>query len=329
MAPPDASAVLLEGPWEHRMVTANGARFHVAEAGEGPLVLLLHGFPEFWWAWRHQLPTLATAGYRAVAIDLRGYGASDKPPRGYDPFTLAADVTGVIRALGEPDAALVGHGVGAYLGWTTAALHPRFVRRLAVLSMPHPRRLRQVLLRRPRQVPALRHALAVQAPMLPERQLRRHDGALVERLLRSWAGPGWPDATAARVYREAMSIPGVAHCSLEFPRWALRSIPRSDGIRFAQRVRAPVAAPVLHLQGELDGALARAAFDGSGRYVRGPYRRHLLDGVGHFPHEEDPAAVARLLLPWLDGEDEARPPPTEGVGGVGRWPRLRGSVAHR
>ena len=99
--PVDESAVLIDGPWTHRFVSANGSRFHVVEAGTGPLVLFLHGFPEFWWAWHQQLPRLADAGFRAVAVDLRGYGASDKPPRGYDGYTMAADVAGLIRALGE------------------------------------------------------------------------------------------------------------------------------------------------------------------------------------------------------------------------------------
>ena len=79
---PDATSALIPGPWAHRDVSANGVRLHAAEAGEGPLVLLLHGFPQFWWTWRHQLTALADAGFRAVAPDLRGYGASDKPPRG-------------------------------------------------------------------------------------------------------------------------------------------------------------------------------------------------------------------------------------------------------
>ena len=102
---PDATSVLLPGPWTHRDLSANGVRLHVAEAGEGPLVLLLHGFPEFWWAWRAQLPALAAAGFRAVAPDLRGYGGSDKPPRGYDLPTAAADVAALVRALGEQDGA--------------------------------------------------------------------------------------------------------------------------------------------------------------------------------------------------------------------------------
>ena len=116
--------VEIPGPWQHRHVAANGARFHVAEAGppHGPLVLLLHGFPEFWWTWRDQLPALAAAGYRAVAMDLRGYGGSDKTPNGYDPVTLAQDVAGVVKTVGGRPAVLVGHGWGGYVGWATAAL---------------------------------------------------------------------------------------------------------------------------------------------------------------------------------------------------------------
>ena len=94
------------------MVAANGARFHVAVAGDGPLVLLLHGFPQFWWTWRHQLPALADAGYRVAAMDLRGVRRQRQPPRGYDPRTLAEDASGVIRSLGDRDAVVVGQGLG-------------------------------------------------------------------------------------------------------------------------------------------------------------------------------------------------------------------------
>ena len=91
MARQSESSIYLDGPWSHRSVSANGTRFHIAEHGEGPLVLLLHGFPEFWWTWRRQLSSLSAAGYRVVAPDLRGYGGSDKPPRGYDLVTAASD----------------------------------------------------------------------------------------------------------------------------------------------------------------------------------------------------------------------------------------------
>src|SRR5260370_34918200 len=85
-----AAPIYVDGPWSHRSVSANGTRFHLAESGDGPLVLLLHGFPEFWWTWRAQLTSLSDAGYRAAAVDLRGYGGGDKPPRGYALFPRAS-----------------------------------------------------------------------------------------------------------------------------------------------------------------------------------------------------------------------------------------------
>src|SRR5215510_5715252 len=136
-APVDESSVLFDGDWTHRFVSANGSRFHVVEAGAGPLVLFLHGFPEFWAAWQHHLGLVASAGFRAVAMDLRGHGASDKPPRGYDGYTMAADVMGLIRALGERDATLVGTGYGGLMAWAVATMHPQVVRRLVVLSAAH------------------------------------------------------------------------------------------------------------------------------------------------------------------------------------------------
>ena len=145
---PDA-AVQISGPWTHRSVSANGTRFHIAEAGDGPLVLLLHGFPEFWWTWRHQLAWLPEAGFRAVAVDLRGFGGSDKPPRGYDLITGASDAAGLIRSLGEANAVVVGHDWGGLIAWTLAAYHPKVVSRLAVVSMAHPLRVRSAVLTDP------------------------------------------------------------------------------------------------------------------------------------------------------------------------------------
>lgn len=296
---PEDCDALIGGPWTHRSVSATGTRFHIAEAGEGPLVLLLHGFPQFWWAWRHQLPALARAGYRAVAVDLRGYGASDKPPRGYDLVTLAADTAGLIRALGAADATVVGHGVGGLLGWTVAGFAPGSVRRLAVLSMPHPRRLRTAVLGRGRG--ALRAALGgAQLPMLPERGLLADDAARVGDLLRTWSAPGWPDPDTERTFRDVFRIPGTAHCSLEYFRWLGRSQARPDGHRYMRRMRGALALPVLHLHGGVDPLLPPAAARGSERYVTGPYRWELIEGAGHFPHQERPERVGSILLDWLN-----------------------------
>src|SRR3954465_12358088 len=220
---PDATSVLLPGPWAHRDVSANGVRLHAAEAGDGPLVLLLHGFPQFWWTWRAQLTGLAAAGLRVVAPDLRGYGASDKPPRGYDLPTAAADAAAVIRALGEQEAVVVGSDWGGLVGWTMAALHPRSVRRLVVVSAAHPRRLRASV-SDPRQRRALAYALPFQLPRLPERRLTRADDDPVAELLRRWAGPAWAQtadfAEAVARYRSAGRNPPGAHAGLGHHTWA-------------------------------------------------------------------------------------------------------------
>ena len=121
MNQPDPSTVRYPGQWIHRDIHANGIRFHVVEVGEhapdAPLVVLLHGFADFWYSWRHQLAALARSGVRAIAVDLRGYGDSDKPPRGYDGWTLAGDIVGLVRALGYPHATFVGHADGGRARW--------------------------------------------------------------------------------------------------------------------------------------------------------------------------------------------------------------------
>jgi pimeloyl-ACP methyl ester carboxylesterase len=302
--------IQIAGPWTHRSVTANGTRFHVASMGEGPLVLLLHGFPEFWWAWRHQLVTLAAAGYRAVAADLRGYGASDKPPRGYDLVTAAADAAGLVRALGEANATVVGHDWGGLTAWTMAAYFPKSVHRLAVVSTAHPLRMRSRMLGSPLRIAGALaepdggagragYPLAFQVPMFPERQLIRDGGALVGTLLDSWSAPGWPDQETARVYQRAMRIPPVAHTSLEYHRWLVRSTFRPDGLRYARQLRTPVLAPVLQLHGAADSCIPAQAARGAGQYVEGPYRWKVIDGAGHYPHEERPEAFDAELLGWL------------------------------
>ena len=298
--------VQIDGPWTHRAVSAGGTRFHIAEAGDGPLVLLLHGFPEFWWSWHNQLVSLPAAGYRAVAVDLRGYGGSDKPPRGYDLVTLASDAAGLIRALGEANAVIAGHDWGGLLAWTMAVYHPKVVQRLVAVSAPHPLRLRQAIREDPRgQGWASRDMFGFQLPRRPERALLRDDAAKVGRLLRNRSAPGWPDERTERLIRRAFQLPGVAHCALEYHRWLVRSQPRPDGLRYSHRMRAPIQVPTLHLHGSLDPYVLPRSAQGSGRYVEAAYRWKLIEGTGHFPHEERPRAFDGHLLGWLaDPEPE-------------------------
>ncbi|HEU5033573.1 MAG TPA: alpha/beta hydrolase [Mycobacteriales bacterium] len=294
----EESVVRVHGPWTHRDVHANGIRFHVAEAGRGPLVLLLHGFPQFWWTWRHQLVALADAGFRAVAPDLRGYGATDKPPRGYDPMTAAADVAGLIRALGEREAVVVGHDWGGNVAWTVAATHPRLVRRLAIVSVPHPLCWAAALARQPAQRGLIRSLARFQLPWHPERWLVADGAANVARLIEDCAGPSFPLVDTQARWREAMLILGAPHCSLEYFRWAVRSIPRSDGRRFRRLLRQPITAPTLQLHGSQDRWVLPDSARGSGRFVAGDYVWRSISGVGHFPHEEAPEVVSDELVRW-------------------------------
>ncbi|NIZ90522.1 alpha/beta fold hydrolase [Kineococcus rubinsiae] len=297
----DVSAVLVEGPWRHRLVAAHGARFHVAELGSGPLVLLLHAFPQFWWAWRHQLVALAEAGYRAVAMDLRGYGASDKPPRGYDTPTSAADVAALVRALGERDAVVVGHGISGRTAWALPSLHPGQVRGIVVVGAAHPLLSVQVLADRARRgtgpLRASAAALVRQVPVLPERRLVHGDG--VEQVLRAGAGPGWPGSEELHRYREAVRVPFVAHSALEYHRWIARSPLRGDGRRFAASVRGPVDVPVLQVRGALDPTVGPRALAAAEEYAAGPHRAVEVPGAGHYVPEEAPERFSSVLLSWL------------------------------
>jgi len=148
-------------------------RLHYVEAGDGPLIVLLHGFPEFWFSWRLQIAPLAAAGFRVVAPDLRGYNLSSRPAgvAAYSADRLAADVRGLIRELRAESALLVGHDWGGTVAWATAMSHPEVVDRLAILNAAHPRRLNQGL-RNPNQLRKLRYFFFFQLPALPERIVR-------------------------------------------------------------------------------------------------------------------------------------------------------------
>jgi pimeloyl-ACP methyl ester carboxylesterase len=306
---PDPSSVRIDGPWAHRDVFANGIRLHIAETGEGPLVLMLHGFGEFWWSWRHQLTAVADAGFRAVAVDLRGYGDSDKPPRGYDAWTLSGDIAGLIKALGERKAHLVGHDWGGLLAWSVAAIHPRLVYSLAVLGAPHPlalrREIRRTILhrRRTNQARALGMVFRAQLPIAPERRLLRDRGAVTEARLRHFSGPQWTNTSdfpdIARQFRAAITVPGVAHSALEYLRWAFRSTVRTEGRRFAEALSRRVALPVLQVHGALDRCMLPASVIASSEWLGGQNTSVTLDGVGHYPHQEAPILTSRILTKFL------------------------------
>ncbi|HEY5820444.1 MAG TPA: alpha/beta hydrolase [Propionibacteriaceae bacterium] len=288
--------ILIEGPWRHRDLTANSIRFHVAVsehfAPDRPLVLLLHGFGEFWWAWRHQLPALDAAGYSAVALDLRGYGASDKTPRGYDPWTTASDVAGVVRSLGCSRAVLVGHDWGGMAAWSTLAYAPDQVAGLVAVAAPHPLAF------------PWRHGLGnlafFQVPLLPERRIMADDGLYIEELLRSRAGrKDFLTAAEARHYRDALMLWPSPHCALEYQRMFVRNQIRSGGLAYRRALRRRRDVPLLSIHGAVDPLVPESAMRAAAGRVSGSSELVSLPGVGHLPHEESPDAVNTALLDWL------------------------------
>ncbi|MCB7136287.1 alpha/beta fold hydrolase [Cellulosimicrobium marinum] len=302
--PSDFTSALPDGPWRHELVPANGARFHVAVAGPHdrgvrdpgpPLVVLLHSFPQFWWAWRHQVEPLAAAGYRVAALDVRGVGASDKPPLGYDAPTRTRDIAGVIRSLGAGRAVVVGHGTGGSLAWAMAALQPAVTAGVAALAAPHPARM-HVSARQLLTPVARRHLAFFQVPTFPERALL--SGRLVDQVLTDGAATPFDDDVAA-TYRTVMRIPFAAHTAMESLRWAVRSTPRPDGRRFLSALRRPVTVPALQVHGGRDGLLRRALADADGAALASDYRFEVLPDAGHFLPEEAPDEVTDLLLDWL------------------------------
>lgn len=278
-----------------RHLRVNGLSLHVVEDGpaDGPLVLLLHGFPEFSHGWRRQVPALAAAGYRVVAPDQRGYHLSDKPEgiSAYCLDTLANDVVGLIDQYGRDRAAVVGHDWGGIVGWWLALRHADRLERLAILNAPHPQAMRRQLRRDAAQRRRSWYFLFFQLPWLPERVARRRDWEMLAGALVRTSRPGtFTDADLA-AYRRAWSRPGACTAMLNWYRALLQRPPR--------RPRSPVVeVPTLLLWGSRDAFLVRDLATASLELCR---RGELVffDEATHWLHLEEAEAVNRRLLAFL------------------------------
>lgn len=282
-------------------VQANGLRFHYLEAGpvDGPLVLLLHGYPDSAGSWEHQLPALAAAGYRAVAPWLRGYPPTEIPVNGwYDRATLATDVQALILALnGERPAHLVGQDWGAAIGYAVLSAYPERVRRAVLLAVPHPAEVKATLKRSPKHALRSFHWFLFQLPWLPEWLCARKDYAFLQTLWQLWS-PDFDDAAHVAKIRRAMATPGALQASLAYYRAMFRK-DKADPALAAVRARAegPITAPTRVLCGSRD--LRREMLEPQRRFFRGEYDWHTVEGAGHFLHRERPVEVNRLILDWL------------------------------
>ena len=282
-----------------RFVPVNGVNLHVKEFGpaDGRPVLLLHGFPEFWWGWRKQLGPLAEAGFRVWAPDQRGYNLSDKPLgiAAYTQDVLADDAAGLLQAMGGP-AALVGHDWGAAIAWRVAVRYPHLVSRLVAMDVPHPTVMDAALRHDPRQLLRSWYVFALQVPRLPERQLQADGFRRLVGQLRSGAKAGSFSEAEVEEYRRAWSQPGALRAMLSWYRAAVRrrvrsavpsraqrrvvrprsaggrggrhSLAASRGVWFGQ----PAPARVLRIAGGTDRALSIAARGPATARGRAPVR---------------------------------------------------------
>ncbi len=284
----------------HETVAANGLRFHVAACGEGErLALCLHGFPECWFSWRHQLPLLARLGYRAWAPDLRGYGDSSRPSRlaDYAIEALLADVAGLVDASGASRVVLIGHDWGGLIAWFAAIRRVRRFERLVILNIPHPAAGRAGF-RRPEQWLRSWYALFFQIPRLPEWLLARRGGrAIAEAFRRTAVHPErFPDEVT-RVYRDAALQPGALTAMLNH----YRALLRGGGLRRQQALGIPqLDTPTLFLWGVRDVALTLATTVGTGRWVSDLTLRYLPD-ASHWVQQDQPELVNEMLEAWLTG----------------------------
>ncbi|WP_128548262.1 alpha/beta fold hydrolase [Larkinella soli] len=281
-------------------IQTNHLRLHVMQAGppDGPLVILLHGFPEFWYGWRHQIEPLAAAGFRVWAPDQRGYNLSDKPP-GVESYTLdrlGADILGLMDAAGVQKASVVGHDWGGGVAWWLALNHPERLHRVAILNMPHFRVLSHTLRTRPRQMLRSWYAAFFQLPNLPEWLLRRGNWWPATRMLRRTSNPGTFSDDDLNQYRRAWSRPGPTGSP------ALRTMIhwyRAFVRKHPFRPRSPrVRVPLLLIWGRRDSALipemARPSIDlcDGGKLV-------FLEEATHWVQHEAADRVNSLLIGWM------------------------------
>jgi pimeloyl-ACP methyl ester carboxylesterase len=283
-------------------VEANGIEFAYLEQGEGPLVLLLHGFPDNAYTYEHQLSALADAGYRAVAPFMRGYPPTQPAPDGrYDPEALADDVAGLIDALGDGPAYVVGNDWGGVATHAASALHPEAIRRAVVINIGHPATFLQTLLH-PHQIHHIFHFWFFQRTDFAAPAVRANDLAFVDYLWEYWSAPGHDYGDHLdRVKRETLAPDGAIEAGLSYYSALVDVLATSPDV--AARVQGKIDVPTMTVFGDHDPP--RELSEGEHVHFDDDYRLEIVEGAGHFVHRERPDAVNRLILDWFGKDKEA------------------------
>jgi pimeloyl-ACP methyl ester carboxylesterase len=268
-------------------------RLHYVEAGDGPLLVLLHGFPEFWFGWRLQIAPLAAAGFRVVAPDTRGYNLSSRPEgvAAYSVDLLAEDIRGLIRALGATSAMVVGHDWGGSIAWATATNHPEVVDRLAILNAAHPRRLQEGL-RHPSQLRKSWYFFFFAIPGLPEDVVHARDWHFFRHFLEDANPPYTPEEMER--YVDAWSQPGAATAMIDYYRSSVR-----ESSKQAKAEHPPISAPTLVIWGERDRYLGQELAEPDRQDVPNLDRVERLADASHWVHHDEAERVNQLLIDFF------------------------------
>jgi pimeloyl-ACP methyl ester carboxylesterase len=268
-------------------------KLHYVEAGDGPLVVLLHGFPEFWFGWRLQIAPLAAAGFRVVAPDTRGYNLSSRPTgvAAYSADKLADDIRGLIRERGAESAFVVGHDWGGTIAWTMAMNHPEVVDRLAILDAAHPRTLQEGL-PHPGQLRRSWYFFYFALPGLPEQQVRAGRFRFFRRFLRDARPPYTPQELDR--YVEAWSQPGAVTAMINYYRCSVRTPPKK-----AKAAIRPISSPTLVIWGQRDRFLGPRLAEPSRDDVPNLDRVERLPNASHWVHHDEAERVNQLLIDFF------------------------------
>ncbi len=282
---------------QHGFAHVNGVRLHYVTQGQGPLVILLHGFPEFWYSWRNQIPVLAQH-FRVVAPDLRGYNESDKPVgvANYRVDRLTADVMGLIRAFGEEKAIIIGHDWGGGVAWAFASHYPQATERLVVMNCPHPGPLQKHLRSNLRQLRRSWYIFFFQIPWLPEWGIRLNARWFVEQAFRGMAirKEAFPDEEL-RHYVNALLKPGALTAAINYYRAAFR-----ETVRDGERLFPQITCPTLLIWGEEDIALGKELTYDMEPYFADRLEIKYIPRCSHWVQQEQPELVNQYLLDFLN-----------------------------
>ena len=315
----------------HRFVRSNGIKMHIAEDGEGPLVVLCHGFPELWYSWRHQLRALAEAGCHVVAPDQRGYGQTDRPEavEDYNILQLCGDIIGLVDALGETEAVIVGHDWGAPVAWVCALLRPDIFRAVVLLSVPYRQRswagIRPTELMKQMAGDKQFYQLYFQEPGKAEHELEADVRKTMLMGLYSGSGDAPPDKRwrflfdKSETFLDTGAVPQtlpawLTEADLDFYAEEFKRTGFRGGLNWYRNIDtnweltpflsgAKIRQPSLFIAGEFDGVITmyRQAFDSLEETMPGLRKKVLMPAAGHWIQQERPTEVNGLLIEFLRG----------------------------